>query len=69
MELLSPAHLVLALVTPREESWFAFSGKDPALQELRARNMSCEHEKHLHKDLDKNFMWGASGQRVKGGIR
>src|SRR6478609_4055459 len=24
--------------------------KGPALQELRARNMSCEHEKHLHKD-------------------
>jgi len=43
MELLSPAHLVLALVTPREESWTA-SSWEPALQELRARNMSCEHE-------------------------
>jgi hypothetical protein len=40
-----------------------------ALQELRARNMSCEHEKHLHKDWYKNFMGKPSGQRSKRELR
>jgi len=60
---------VPALVTPREDLVFRPSKAWLASQELHARNTSCEHESHLHKDCYNTFMADSGGQRSAGEFR
>ena len=45
-----PAHFVLDLGHSARRILACNPGTGFQLPKLRARNMSCEHEKHLHKD-------------------